>query len=954
MKKIRQCFGIVLWLIIVSLGCNPVQSVDRNNFKTCEQSSFCRRSRRVKPGQSPYQLHLNTLSVGSSSISAELVNYNNLAKFKFELSAIKEETFRMKISELSPIRPRYEVESALVGEPELDTLKIIEQTADHVTVQAGANEAKVFAAPFRVDLYSHGQLVISSNARGLLKFEHYRKKPEQKAEEGAGAAEEAVAAGEEDIEADPGAWEENFKSHHDTKPYGPAAVALDFSFVGAHHAYGIPEHADSFALKSTKNTDPYRLYNLDVFEYELWNPMALYGSVPFLIAHGPARTVGVLWLNAAETWVDILSSGDQTVVSSIVNFVSGSDPTPQVDAHFISETGIIDVFFNLGPRPLDVFRQYTKLTGTAPLPQYFAIAYHQSRWNYNDQDDVRMVESKFDEHDLPLDVMWLDIEHTDNKKYFTWDHLRFSQPTEMTQNLTAHGRKLVVIVDPHIKRDGSYFLHNDAESNGYYVKNKEGRDFEGWCWPGSSSYLDFLNPAVQDYYAQRYSLDNFKGSTEDTYIWNDMNEPSVFSGPEVTMHKDCVHHGGWEHREIHNIYALLNTKVTFNGLFRRSEGKLRPFILTRGHFAGSQRYAAVWTGDNAADWAHLRITVPISPDEELITGWYQAAAFQPFFRSHAHIDTKRREPWLFGEETLGVIREALRKRYSLLPLWYTLFREHELTGAPVMQPLWAQFPTETDTFAIDDEYLLGDRLLVHPVTEAEASSVTVYFPGPGQIWYDMDSYEAIHVSSKHSGGRTEQIPVNIRKVPVFQRGGTIVPKKERIRRAASLSLDDPFTLLVALDVNGTASGTVYIDDGRSYEYKQGKYLYLDLKFEGKTLTSRFIDKNSKFPTKAWLERVVIIGWPSAVSKARIESKGMGTNVLEASYNSAAHLLVPNKDKSPGCSFETVQALANKSNEGKILLVDEFSLNLLITNLHSYQVVLLSGLMFLMNLNFMLK
>lgn len=917
MKCLRLYFGIASCLIIIFLMYDEVESVDRNNFKTCEQSSFCRRCRRVKPGESPYQLHFNTLSVGASSISAELVNYSNLAKFKFELFALKDETFRMKITEISPIRPRYEVENALVGEPELDILKILEQTADHLTIQAGPNEAKIYSVPFRVDLYSHGQLVVSSNARGLLKFEHYRQKPEPKqedaAEEGAGA--EPASPPDEDIESDPGAWEENFKSHHDTKPYGPAAVALDFSFVGAHHAYGIPEHADSFALKSTKNTDPYRLYNLDVFEYELWNPMALYGSIPFLIAHGPSRTVGVLWLNAAETWVDILSSGDQTVVSSIVNFVSGSEPTPQVDAHFMSETGIIDVFFNLGPQPKDVFRQYTKLTGTAPLPQYFALGYHQSRWNYNDQDDVRMVEGKFDEYDLPMDVMWLDIEYTDNKKYFTWDHLRFPQPTEMTQNLTSHGRKLVVIIDPHIKRDGSYFLHNDAESNGYYVKNKEGKDFEGWCWPGSSSYLDFLNPVVRDYYAKRYLLENFKGSTEDTYIWNDMNEPSVFSGPEVTMHKDCVHHGGWEHREIHNIYALINTMVTFDGLVRRSEGKLRPFILTRGHFAGSQRFAAVWTGDNMADWGHLRVTVPMclslsiaglsfcgadvggffrNPDGELMARWYQAAAFQPFFRAHSHIDTKRREPWLFDEDMLGVIRQALRKRYALLPLWYTLFREHELTGAPVMQPLWAQFPKEIGTYAIDDEYLLGDRLLVHPVTESEAVNVEVYFPGPGQVWYDVDSYKAFHVSPQSQGGRTEIIPVTIHKIPVYQRGGTIVPKKERIRRAASLTLDDPFTLLVALDVNGTASGTLYIDDGRTYEYKQGKYIYLNIKFEGKTLTSKFIDKRGQFLTKAWLERVVVIGWPSAVSKARVESKGIGINVLETSYNSAARLLVVRK------------------------------------------------------------
>nr|CAD7440543.1 unnamed protein product [Timema bartmani] len=787
-------------------------------------------------------------------VEAILINTNNLVQFKFQLFALLDATFRMKINELAPLKPRYEVQYALVGEPSLAKLEVLERSAEHVTIKAGDNKVKIYATPFRLDFYSGDHLVISSNARGLMRFEHIRQKPEKKKHpkyiqqgynphplrrqqikhdetdffvyiqrclisrkeevEGEQPAEEAPL--DDDTASDPGAWEENFKSFHDSKPNGPEAVALDFSFVGAQNAFGIPEHADSFALKSTKGTDPYRLYNLDVFEYEIHNGMSLYGAIPLIVAHGVTHTTGVFWLNGAETWVDIMGTSDQNVVSSIVNFVSGADRTPQVDTHFISESGIIDTFFMLGPQPKDVFRQYTKLTGTAPLPQYFALGYHQSRWNYNDQDDVRNVHAKFDEHDLPMDVMWLDIEHTDNKKYFTWDQTKFTQPIDMINNLTAKGRKLVIIVDPHIKRDGNYFLHQDAENNGYYVKNKEGKDFEGWCWPGSSSYLDLFSPSVRDYYSSRYLLENHQGSTLDLYIWNDMNEPSVFSGPEVTMDKDCVHHGGWEHRDVHNIYGLMQSMASYKGLLDRSEGKLRPFLLTRSFFPGSQRYTAMWTGDNSADWSHLKITIPMclsvalagmsfcgadvggffkTPDSELIVRWYQLGAFQPFFRAHSHIDTKRREPWLYDEQTLMLIREVLRKRYSYLPYWYTLFYEHETTGAPVMRPLWAEFPSELATFTIDDEHLIGNVLLVHPVTDSGASSVNVYFPGPDTWWYSVDTYQ------KYVGGTNIQIPVNMRSIPVYQRGGTIIPKKERIRRSSVLSFDDPYTLIVALDKN---------------------------------------------------------------------------------------------------------------------------------------------------------
>ncbi|XP_069692372.1 neutral alpha-glucosidase AB [Periplaneta americana] len=900
--------GFTIWLLsVIDIALiYHADAVDRNNFKSCQQSSFCRRCRGLQPGRSAYELNLNTLKVDPSSIEAELVNTENGVRFHFQLFALKDGTFRMKINEWEPLKPRYEVQYALVDEPSLDKLEIAERTADFVTVKSGSNKVIVHAAPFRVDLYSGDQLVISANARGLMKFEHLRHKPEQN--EGGEKAEGEDAPVHDDTETDPGAWEENFKSHHDTKPNGPSAVAMDFSFIGAHYAYGIPEHADAFALKSTKSTDPYRLYNLDVFEYELNNGMALYGSVPVLLAHGTTNTVGIFWMNAAETWVDILGTSDQNVVSSIVNFVSGSAPAPQVDSHFMSESGIIDTFFMLGPKPKDVFRQYIKLTGPAPLPQYFALGHHQCRWNYNDQDDVRNVDNKFDEYDIPNDVMWLDIEHTDNKKYFTWDSIKFSQPMDMVNNLTAKGRKLVTIVDPHIKRDASYFLHNDAENNDYYVKTKDGKVFEGWCWPGSSSYLDLLNPEVRSYLSSRYLLENYQGSTSDLYIWNDMNEPSVFNGPEVTMHKDCVHHGGWEHRDIHNIYGLLHTMATYEGLLQRSGGKLRPFILTRSHYAGSQRFTSVWTGDNTAEWGHLRITIPMclslavagisfcgadvggffrNPDSELFTRWYQAGAFQPFMRTHSHIDTKRREPWLFDEQTLTLIREALRKRYSFLPFWYTLFFEYEQNGSPVMRPLWVEYPSEVATFPLDDEYLLGDKLLVHPVVDKGVSEVSVYFPGPTDIWYDIDNYKKIQ------GGGAVKIPVTISKIPVFQRGGTIIPKKERIRRSSALTHNDPYTLIVALDKNGSASGTLYMDDGQSFDYRKQKYLYISLEFSANKLSAKFID-NARYPTKSWLERVVILGLPPGVTKAQVESKSQGKVTVETTYNSETQSLVVRK------------------------------------------------------------
>lgn len=493
----------------------------------------------------------------------------------------------------------------------------------------------------------------------------------------------------------------------------------------------------------------------------------------------PQRTAGVYWQNAAETWVDIYLT-EQNVVSSIVKLVSGSRKVDPPAAHFISESGIIDAFILLGPTPMDTFKQYTSLTGVANLPQLFSLAYHQCRWNYNDAKDVETVSTKFDEYDIPMDIMWLDIEYTDGKKYFTWDQFKFPDPLSMIKNLTDVGRHLVIIIDPHIKRDNSYFFHNDCTEKGYYTKHRDGKDYEGWCWPGSASYPDFFRQDVREYYANQYLLSNFKTVTSDVMFWNDMNEPSVFNGPEVTMPKDLVHYGDWEHRDVHNLYGHMHIMGTYEGILKRDPNQ-RPFILTRAHFAGSQRYAAIWTGDNMADWGHLQHSIKMclseavaglsfcgadvggffgNPDAELFERWYQTGAFLPFFRSHAHIDTKRREPWLYPEKTRLVIRDAIRKRYSYLPLWYTMFYEHEIDGSPVIRPLLAQYPKDKDGYTIDNQLLLQDRILVRPVMQQGVSKVDVYFPAMdekktmGDLWYDVDNFqkydrvgkETIHVN----------------------------------------------------------------------------------------------------------------------------------------------------------------------------------------------------------------
>ncbi|RLV63727.1 hypothetical protein DV515_00017975, partial [Chloebia gouldiae] len=786
------------WPLWLTLWLGAALAVDRGNFKSCEQSGFCRRQRRIQPGNSPYRALLESLQLGPDVARIQLVNEATQVPLLLELWGLTGNVTRLRIQELAPLRPRYRVPDVLLGEPPAERLEVTgrDEGTLELSLGPGGHRLLVTERPFRLDLLRQRELLCSVNARGLLVFEHQRRRrdstpdshrdppkdppgdegvAQEGPEDGAGSTQsDKPAEPSAEPEEEPGAWEETFKTHTDSKPYG----------------------GDACGHLGTTGGDPYRLYNLDVFQYEVFTPMALYGSVPLLLAHRPRLSLGLFWLNAAETWVDI-----------------GSNTAGKV-----------------------------RQGGTQALPPLFSLGYHQSRWNYQDEADVEAVERGFEEHELPLDVLWLDIEHADGKRYFTWDPAKFPNPRGMLERLAARKRRMVSIVDPHIKVDGGYRVHTELRARDLYVKTKDGNDYEGWCWPGSSAYPDFTNPEMREWWANMFAFDQYEGSTETLFTWNDMNEPSVFSGPEVTMHKDARHFGGWEHRELHNIYGLYVHKATAEGLIRRSGGRLRPFVLSRAFFAGSQRYGAVWTGDNTADWEHLRISIPMclsfglaglafcggepdweyweywecwehwdwvqgwdwswdlewewnqgwdqdqegvwdqdqdwdldlgselgqglgmgsglgpglglgpgsglragtetrigtrtgirtrtriwnqdwdqdqdkdwdqgqhqdwdqgqhrdagpgagsgsgltatpaplaadvggffqNPGPELQVRWYQAGAFQPFFRAHAHLDTARREPWLLSPEHLALVRAALQRRYALLPTWYTAF-----------------------------------------------------------------------------------------------------------------------------------------------------------------------------------------------------------------------------------------------------------------------------------------
>ncbi|KAF9237885.1 glycoside hydrolase family 31 protein [Melanogaster broomeanus] len=801
----------------------PHSRFKANDFKTCSQSGFCRRGRALSARslaagsswQSPYSINPSTLLLDplEASFTAAVTSsaYPNI-KFALDVRVHDDGVVRVRMDEVDSLRKRYDEAAswALVREPRLS--KSEATACAQRTVTKTIWKLVVQYEPLKVTMFRDGVEQVVLNGRGLLHMEHFRTKEESQPaqiEDADGEAEAQTvfhvnnAAWFEGEEQDAW-WEETFSSWTDSKPKGPESLSIDITFPSHPHVYGIPQHATNLSLPSTTGpsasfTDPYRLFNADVFEY---------------LADSPG-TVAVFNAVGSDTWIDVEKKDKGT------------------ETHWISESGILDVFILPGPNPTSIFSQYSRLTGTPSLPPSYSLAYHQCRWNYVSSDDVRGVQKRFDEADMPVDVFWLDIEYAEGHKYFM---------------------KMVVIIDPHLKRESSYPIYKIASDLGVLVKPKSGEgEYEGWCWPGSSSWIDFFNPKSWDMWVKVFKTKSLDGSwawtqsSENVGIWNDMNEPSVFNGPEISMPRDNVHYGGWEHRDVHNINGMLFTNQTYNAVYHRSDPPKRPFVLTRSFYAGSQRFGAMWTGDNLGTWEHMAVGVKMvlanglggmvfggsdvggffgNPDPEMLVRWYAIGAFSPFFRAHAHIDTKRREPYLLDEPYKGMVKDALRLRYSMLPVWYSAFWESSLTGAPILRPQYVMFPQDEEGFAIDDQFYIGSSgLLFKPVTTKGARSASVYL-SDAQIYYDYFSSTAYPPpSTSPNTGRRVHVPAALHEIPLLVRGGSIVSTRERPRRSSPLMKHDPFTLRVALDVEGGAKGEVYLDDGEGYGYEQGEVVW---------------------------------------------------------------------------------------------------------------------------------
>jgi alpha-glucosidase len=458
--------------------------------------------------------------------------------------------------------------------------------------------------------------------------------------------------------------------------------------------------------------------------------------------------------------------------------------------------------------PPHLLDRYTQLTGRPAMPPRWALGYHQSRWGYKTEDDVREVVSGYRSLDLPLSAVHLDIDYMDGYRVFTFDRSRFPDPATLASELSASAVRLVTIVDPGVKVDDGYEIYRQGVEGGRFCVDESGRTAEGVVWPGRVAFPDFTDPGTRRWWAGHYRLLADAGVAG---IWHDMNEPasiSLLGDPTLALSTRHDFDGrGGDHAEGHNLYGLLMNRAGHEGLSAAHPDR-RPFIVSRSGWAGMQRWTWNWTGDVASTWASMRQQVatviglglsgvPYSgpdiggfsgvPDDELYVRWLQMSVLLPYCRTHSVLGAPAREPWRFDEPTRSVIVAWLRFRYRLLPYLYTLAHVASVSGAPLVRPLWWPWPDEGaggtsgrhDTTGsavdkepmadVDDAFRLGDALLVAPITAPGAVARHVRLPrGHWRSLWAGDE-------SGGPGDSDVQVDAPSGRTPVLVRAGSIVP-----------------------------------------------------------------------------------------------------------------------------------------------------------------------------------
>ncbi|EGT0012374.1 DUF4968 domain-containing protein [Clostridium perfringens] len=545
-----------------------------------------------------------------------------------------------------------------------------------------------------------------------------------------------------------------------------------------------------------------------------------YKTIPFYVALKEESTYGIFFDNSFRSYFDMgKEMGDRIFFGAI--------------------GGQIQYYFIPGESIKEVVKNYTALTGRMEMPPLWSLGYQQCRFSYFSQEEVRELVKTFEEKDIPLDVVYLDIDYMDGFRVMTFKTPNFDDAAGLIGDLKEKGIRTITIIDPGVKVDEEYPVFKRGKEGNHFTKKLDGEIFIGAVWPGDSAFPDFSNKDCREWW--KSELKKFISEHGMDGIWNDMNEPCVFNNDHKTMLETCLHNsdnGVIEHKEFHNRYGFEMSRCS-----KEAQEELHPnergFSMTRATYAGGQRYSSVWTGDNMSLWSQMRMSISMNANlgisgfsfvgndvsgfgldssEELFIRWMEMGPFIPIFRNHSNMYTRRQEPWAFGPRAEKIAKKSIELRYELLPYIYDLYYISHKEGLPIFRPMIMEYEKDINLLNMREQFMLGENMLVAPVLYEGERSKTVYLPKGS--WFNYFTME------KLQGGKWYKLPCELDEILVFVKEGSIIPTYNKKFRNVK---ERPKNILLKV-FGENAKGFHYNDDGHTMEYLEGKYTYMDIEF----------------------------------------------------------------------------------------------------------------------------
>jgi alpha-glucosidase (family GH31 glycosyl hydrolase) len=486
----------------------------------------------------------------------------------------------------------------------------------------------------------------------------------------------------------------------------------------------------------------------------------------------------------------------------------------------------------------EVVENYVSLTGFQPMIPRWALGNFSSRFGYHSQKEVISTIQKFQDEEIPVDAIILDlywfgkgIKGTMGNFEFLKDS--FPNPKKMVADLKTKGVKTILITEPFVLTTSKRW--EEAVEKNILGLNAKGEPYTYDFYFGNTGIIDIFKPEGKQWFWNIYK--KFADYGVEGW-WGDLGEPEV--------HPSDLLHATGTADEVHNIYGHHWAKLIFEG-YQQNFPNQRPFILMRAGYSGSQHYGLIpWSGDVNRTWGGLQSQPEIALqmgmqglgfmhsdlggfaganlDDELYTRWLQYGVFQPIYRPHAQEDVPS-EPVFREPKTMALAKKSIELRYQLLPYNYTLAFENNQKGTPLMRPLFFEEPTQNQLFNNDKTYLWGNNILVSPIVKASLKEQEVYFPSNSN-WYNF------YTDEKVEGGQTKTVQLNEANIPTFVRGGSFIPMIQPIQNTSVYNLNR-FDLHFYYE-NGIEETEydLYNDDGKTKNaFEKGMYEILTFEAE---------------------------------------------------------------------------------------------------------------------------